>query len=87
MPDAAPDAHHLLPPSPRYTTISEQVYTILMRHTRLVQPLSCDEAYLDVSGAGDPEVIASAIRAEIQQVGGTCASMLLLAARLCLPAD
>ncbi len=54
-------------PLPRYTTISEQVYRILLRHTRLVQPLSCDEAYLDASGMGDPEASASAIRAEIQQ--------------------
>ena len=31
-----------------------QVYHILLEHTKLVQPLSCDEAFLDVTGLGDP---------------------------------
>lgn len=44
-----------------------QVYRILLKYTACVQPLSCDEAYLDVTGLGDPEQIAAAIRAEIVQ--------------------
>ena len=32
-----------LPPPP-------QVYRILLRRTACVQPLSCDEAYLDITG-------------------------------------
>eukprot|EP00967_Tisochrysis_lutea_P098416 scaffold145316_cov20-Tisochrysis_lutea.AAC.3 len=42
-----------------------QVYRILMKYTSCVQALSCDEAYLDVTGLGDPEELAAAIRAEI----------------------
>ena len=43
-----------------------QVYRILLQHTAMVQPLSCDEAFLDVTGLGDPEEVAAAIRAEIE---------------------
>lgn len=51
-----------------------QVYHILMQHTSAVQPVSVDEAYLDVSGLGDPVGIAEAIRAAIQQKTGCTAS-------------
>jgi nucleotidyltransferase/DNA polymerase involved in DNA repair len=34
----------------KYTAVSERVYRILMRYTACVQPLSCDEAFLDVTG-------------------------------------
>ncbi|GIL49419.1 hypothetical protein Vafri_5746, partial [Volvox africanus] len=49
----------------RYQTISEQVYRILMSYTSIVQPVSCDEAFLDVTGLGDPEQLAARLRAEI----------------------
>ena len=49
--------------SPRPPSL--QVYRILIRHSACVQPLSCDEAYLDVTGLGDPEQLAAQIRAEI----------------------
>ena len=48
-----------------YQETSETVYRILMTYTAQVQPLSCDEAYLDVTGLGDPETIAARIRAQI----------------------
>lgn len=51
-----------------------QVYKILMRHTAVVQPLSCDEAYLDVTGLGDPEAMVASIRREIQSATGCNAS-------------
>lgn len=38
-----------------------QVYRVLMQRTACVQPLSCDEAFLDVTGLGDPEAIASEV--------------------------
>jgi len=39
-----------LPPDfPRYRAVSRQVREILQRHTDLIEPLSLDEAYLDVS--------------------------------------
>lgn len=46
----------------RYQTVSEQVYCILLRYSSVVQALSCDEAYVDVTGLGDPEKIAADIR-------------------------
>lgn len=51
-----------------------QVYRILMRTSAAVQPLSCDEAYLDVTGLGDPEAIAARLRSEIRAATGCPAS-------------
>ena len=44
-----PDAVFLRPDFPRYRAVSHQVREILMRHTDLIEPLSLDEAYLDVT--------------------------------------
>ena len=44
-----PDAVFLPPDFTRYRAVSRQVREILTRHTDLVEPLSLDEAYLDVS--------------------------------------
>jgi DNA polymerase IV len=44
-----PNAVFLPPDFPRYRAVSRQVREILMRHTDLIEPLSLDEAYLDVS--------------------------------------
>ena len=51
-----------------------QVYKILLQVTAMVQPVSCDEAYLDITGLGDPEEIAASIRAKILQATGCTAS-------------
>ena len=52
----AVQAEHLCPNSifvppdfPRYRTVSRSVREIFLRHTDLVEPLSLDEAYLDVT--------------------------------------
>lgn len=45
-----------------------------MQHTSAVQPVSVDEAYMDVTGLGDPVGIAEAIRAAIEQETGCTAS-------------
>jgi DNA polymerase-4 len=37
------------PHFPRYRAVSSQVREIFKRHTDLIEPLSLDEAYLDVS--------------------------------------
>jgi len=44
-----PTAIFLPPDFPRYRTVSRSVREIFLRHTDLVEPLSLDEAYLDVS--------------------------------------
>jgi DNA polymerase-4 len=44
-----PNAVFLPPDFPRYRAVSRQVREILKRHTHLIEPLSLDEAYLDVS--------------------------------------
>lgn len=43
-----------------------QVYRILAKYSRSLQPVSCDEAFLDVTGLGDPLDMAQRIRAEIK---------------------
>jgi len=60
----------------RYREVSDQVFEIFDRFTPLVEPLSIDEAFLDVTGSvrlfGPPEEIARIIkRAVIQEIGIT----------------
>lgn len=54
----------------KYAAVSKQVFAIFERFTPLVEPVSIDEAFLDVSGAtmlfGPPEEIARAIRSAIR---------------------
>ncbi|MEY2158770.1 DNA polymerase IV [Rhodanobacter denitrificans] len=54
----------------RYKAVSRQVREIFARHTELIEPLSLDEAYLDVtvtrSGLGSATATAEAIRAAIR---------------------
>src|SRR5271156_168314 len=44
-----PNAVFLPPDFPRYRAVSRQVREIFKRHTDLIEPLSLDEAYLDVA--------------------------------------
>ena len=57
-----------------YERVSEEIYRVFLRHSSCVKPVSCDEAYLDVSGLGDPVRIAADIRAEIARATGCTAS-------------
>ncbi|TAN04932.1 MAG: DNA polymerase IV [Rhodanobacteraceae bacterium] len=54
----------------RYRTVSRQIRAIFARHTDLIEPLSLDEAYLDVTanktGLGSATAVAEAIRAAIR---------------------
>jgi len=63
----------------RYVEVSKQVMEVLHRFTNLVEPLSIDEAFLDVSGStalfGAPEQIARAIKKQIREATGLCASV------------
>jgi DNA polymerase IV len=65
----APDAVVVPPRFEAYVAASEDVFAILERVTPLVEPLSLDEAFLDVTASrelfGEPGTIAKYIRAEI----------------------
>ncbi|MGB9469311.1 MAG: DNA polymerase IV, partial [Candidatus Acidiferrum sp.] len=66
-----PDAVFLPPDFPRYRTVSRLVREIFKRHTDLIEPLSLDEAYLDVtenkSGLPTATSVARAIRKQIRE--------------------
>ena len=63
----------------RYKEVSRQIMRIFESYTPLVQPLSIDEAFLDVTGAkrlfGDGETIAEKIRCDIREQTGLTASV------------
>jgi DNA polymerase-4 len=65
-----PGAVFLPPDFVRYRTVSRQVHEILRSHTDLIEPLSLDEAYLDVSknktGLPSATSVARAIRQQIR---------------------
>jgi DNA polymerase-4 len=58
----------------RYKEISEQVRSIFMEYTTLVEPLSLDEAYLDVSDYPSATLVAEEIRGKIKKKTGLTAS-------------
>ncbi|WP_404712818.1 DNA polymerase IV [Sphingomonas sp. MMS24-J13] len=57
-----------------YTAISREIRAIFADYTPLIEPLSLDEAYLDVSGARSATDIAKEIRARIKAEIGLTAS-------------
>ena len=66
-----PEAAFIPPHFEKYRAVSEQIRTIFERHTPLVEPLSLDEAYLDVTteltGIPTATATAEAIRREIRE--------------------
>jgi len=73
-----PDAVFVPPDFTRYKAVSRQVREIFLRHTGLVEPLSLDEAYLDVTEPriASPSATATAqvIRAQIREETSLTAS-------------
>ena len=65
-----PDAVFLPPDFARYRDVSRQTHEIFKRHTDLIEPLSLDEAYLDVSenkmGLPTATQVARTIRDQIR---------------------
>jgi DNA polymerase-4 len=74
-----PDAIVVRPRMARYQEISEQVFAIFHEFTPLVEGLSLDEAFLDVTASrqllGGPEVIGAEIRRRIAMQTGLTASV------------
>ncbi|HLB40089.1 MAG TPA: DNA polymerase IV [Actinomycetota bacterium] len=74
-----PDAVFLPPDFEAYRVHSNRFREVLLAHTPLVEPISLDEAFLDVGGAtrlfGEPVQIAEKIRADVErEVGVTCSA-------------
>jgi len=67
----APHAVVVPPHRDRYEEASEQAFEIFRRYTPLVEPLSLDEAFLDVTASqslfGDGEAIARAIKRDVRE--------------------
>src|ERR1700760_3969358 len=66
-----PDAVFIPPDFPRYRAVSRMTHEIFRRHTDLIEPLSLDEAYLDVTenktGLPTATKVAKAIRQQIRE--------------------
>lgn len=64
-----PDLIIIRPDMEKYRIASEQIHEIFQQYTSLIEPLSLDEAYLDVSECtqhqGSATLIAQAIRADV----------------------
>ena len=73
-----PDGIWLVPDFDRYKAVSRQIREIFERHTPLVEPLSLDEAYLDVTheltGIPTATETAETIRREIREETNLTAS-------------
>ncbi len=73
-----PDLVFVPPRFDVYKAVSQQIHGVFARYTPLIQPLSLDEAYLDVTAPlidlGSATAIAAAIRAAIRAETGLTAS-------------
>ncbi len=73
-----PQAVFVPPDFARYKAVSRQVRAIFARHADLIEPLSLDEAYLDVTrnqqGLPSATAVARSIRTEIREETGLTAS-------------
>ncbi|MCA9664169.1 MAG: DNA polymerase IV [Myxococcales bacterium] len=65
--EACRDLVLLEPRMSRYVEVSSAVFEIFRRASPLVEGLSLDEAFIDVSGRGDAEAIAHALRRDVSR--------------------
>src|SRR5262249_6691814 len=74
-----PQGVFVRPRMKRYVEVSHQVMDVFRRYTDLVEPLSIDEAFLDITGStallGSPEKIAQSIKKEVREKTGLTASI------------
>ncbi|MCA1220354.1 DNA polymerase IV [Streptomyces sp. 8L] len=84
----APNAAYLVPRFTLYRAISGQVMELLGRLSPLVEPLSLDEAFVDLEAGGSAGDSASAraagerLRADIRAVTGLCGSVGLAGSKM-----
>jgi len=69
-----PDAVFLPANHARYRAVSRQIRDIMAAFSSIIEPLSIDEAFLDVSGR-DPVAVARAIKQRIRRETGLTASV------------
>jgi nucleotidyltransferase/DNA polymerase involved in DNA repair len=90
-----PDLIFVKPRFEVYKAVSQQIREIFAEHTAIIEPLSLDEAYLDVTenlqGISLARDVALAIRSKIKEVTGLNASAGIsynkFLAKLCHPLD
>ncbi len=74
-----PDLHRVRPRMSRYKSVSQQVFAVFRAFTPIVEGLSLDEAFLDVTASvtlfGSPEEIAAAIKTAILEETALTASV------------
>ena len=74
-----PEGVYVRPRMKRYVEVSAHVMEVFRRYTDLVEPVSIDEAFLDITGSaallGRPDQIALSIKKEIHQTTGLTASV------------
>ncbi|MEU1078629.1 DNA polymerase IV [Streptomyces sp. NPDC005908] len=84
----APNAAYLVPRFALYRSISEQVMTLLRELSPLVEPLSLDEAFVDLEAGGtawderSARLVATKLRADIRAVTGLTGSVGLAASKM-----
>ena len=73
-----PDLIFVKPRFDVYKSVSQQIHTIFKQYTDLIEPLSLDEAYLDVTqnkkGLTSATDVAAQIKQQVKQVTGLTAS-------------
>src|SRR5258706_9115723 len=74
-----PQGVYVRPRMQRYAEMSAQIMEVFRGYTDLVEPLSIDEAFLDITGStalfGRPDEIARLIKKEIRERTGLTASV------------
>ncbi|KNC48536.1 DNA repair protein REV1 [Thecamonas trahens ATCC 50062] len=59
----------------KYAAVSKALYRVFVAFSDKVQAVSVDEAYLDMTGLGQPAELASEMRAQIHELSGCTASI------------
>jgi nucleotidyltransferase/DNA polymerase involved in DNA repair len=81
-----PKGVYLPPDMEKYAAVSREVMDVLGRFSDCVEPISIDEAFLDVTGSrrvfGDGEAVARRLKAEVRKRTGLTASVGVAASKL-----